>query len=353
MIMSRGLATALALALLALLVPPYSSSIATQATVPPALNELAKQSLARLDGDLRVPGLKAPVQILRDQQGIPHIYAQNDDDMFFAQGYVMGQDRLWQLEMGRRGRAGGRAGMRAAKAYDFDARTGLVMFRGPWDEKEWGSYHPDAERLFTAWANGLNAFVAQNASNLPVEFKLTGIKPEPWTARTLTLRWAELGLDSAGGTPLEEIRLAREVARLGAAEANKRAAPDPWDDLVVPEGLDVSIMSDDLVNTMRRGDGNPFAPGVLPPLEIVPQYRDLVGQLQVARVSPEPQDLDGSNNWVVSGRLSPTGVPILSNDPHRTIEMPSLRYFVHLVSPGRNGICGGAAPFVGCGAGCQ
>ncbi len=90
---------------------------------------------------------------------------------------------------------------------------------------------------------------------------------------------------------------------------------------------------------------------MLPPLEIVPEYRGLVPALQAARVSPEPQDMDGSNNWVVSGRLSPTGVPIVSNDPHRTIEMPSLRYFVHLVSPGWNVIGGGEPPFVGVDAG--
>jgi penicillin amidase len=83
----------------------------------------------------------------------------------------------------------------------------------------------------------------------------------------------------------------------------------------------------------------------------VPQYRSLVPALQAARVSPEPQDMDGSNNWVVSGRLSPTGVPIVSNDPHRTIEMPSLRYFVHLVSPGWNVIGGGEPPFIGVDAG--
>ena len=90
---------------------------------------------------------------------------------------------------------------------------------------------------------------------------------------------------------------------------------------------------------------------MLPPLEIVPEYRDLVPALKIARVSPEPQDMDGSNNWVVSGKLSPTGVPIVSNDPHRTIEMPSLRYFVHLVSPGWNVIGGGEPPFVGVDAG--
>jgi penicillin amidase len=98
---------------------------------------------------------------------------------------------------------------------------------------------------------------------------------------------------------------------------------------------------------VNRGDGNPFGPGVLPPLEIVPEYRHLISSLQHARVSREPQDEDGSNNWVVSGKLSPTGVPIVSNDPHRTIEMPSLRYFVHLVSPGWNVIGGTEPPYFG------
>jgi penicillin amidase len=350
MTMLRSLAAGFSLVLLTLSLPACSTS-APAAAPAASLEELAKQSLARLDGEVRVSGLKEPVEIIRDQQGIPHIYARNDDDMFFAQGYVMGQDRLWQLEMWRRWREGRLAEIFGPKAFDYDARTRLMMFRGPWDQKEWTSYHPDAERLFTAWANGLNAYVAQHADNLPVEFKLTGIKPEPWTARTVTLRWAEIGLDSAGGGPLEEVRLALEVAKLGAREANKRAAPDPWDDLVVPDGLDVSLIPSGLPDVIRGGEGNPFGPGVLPPLEIVPEYRHLVPALKVARVSSEAQDMDGSNNWVVSGRLSPTGVPILSNDPHRTIEMPALRYFVHLVSPGWNVIGGGEPPFVGVDAG--
>ena len=125
------------------------------AAPPASLDALAARSLARLDGELKVPGLKAPVEIIRDQAGIPHIYAQNDDDMFFAQGYVMAQDRLWQLEMWRRWREGRLAEVFGPKAYDFDARTRLMMYRGPHDDTEWKSYHPDAERLFTAWTLSL------------------------------------------------------------------------------------------------------------------------------------------------------------------------------------------------------
>jgi penicillin amidase len=323
-------------------------------SAPSALETLARQSLATIDGELRVPGLKQAVQVLRDRQGIPHIYAQNDGDLFFAQGYVMAQDRLWQLEMWRRWREGRLAEVFGPKAFDYDRRTRLMMFRGPWDNAEWKSYHPDAERLFTAWADGLNAYVAANAERLPVEFRLTGIRPTPWTARTLTLRWAQLGLDSVRGHGLHEIQLALDVKRLGVKEANRRAAPDPWDELTVPDGLDLDDFSDALLAEARRGDGNPFEPGRLPAPELLAPYRAAGvsgAAAQMAALAPELQDMDGSNNWVVSGRHTASGVPIVSNDPHRTIEMPALRYFVHLNAPGWNVVGGGEPPFVGVDAG--
>ena len=316
-----------------------------------SLDELARQSLARIEGRLQVSGLKEPVEILRDARGVPHIFARNDTDLFFAQGYVMAQDRLWQLEMWRRWREGRLAEVFGPKAFDYDARTRLMMFRGPWDEAEWTSYHRDAERLFTAWANGLNAYVRDNADNLPVEFKLTGIRPEPWSAKTLTLRWAQLGIDSVRGHGISEIQLALSARTLGLKEANRRAAPDPWDELTLPAGLDLSLFTDELLAAARRGDGNPFEPGVLPPPGIVEAYRPLLPRAEAAMFRPELQDMDGSNNWVISGALSATGAPILSNDPHRTIEMPALRYFVHLEAPGWSVLGGGEPPFVGVDAG--
>jgi penicillin G amidase len=340
------LAARLSPALLTLLM--FACSSPPPKPVPVAsLDELAKRSLAQIEGEIKVAGLKEPVEILRDKAGMPHIYARNQEDMFFAQGYVMAQDRLWQLEMWRRWREGRLAEIYGPKAIDFDERARLMAFRGPWNEREWTSYHPDAERLFTAWANGLNAWVTQNANNLPVEFKLTGIRPAPWTARTLTLRWAEIGLDSAGNTPAQELRLAINVAKIGAAAANKAVAPDPWDDLVVPHGLDVKLITEEVIAAVNRGDGSPFGPDTLPQLEIVPAYRHLISTVRNARMSLEPQDMDGSNNWVVAGKLSPTGVPILAGDPHRAIEMPSLRYFVHLVSPGWNVVGATEPPYLG------
>lgn len=200
-------------------------------------------------------------------------------------------------------------------------------------------------------ANGLNAYVRDNAENLPVEFKLTGLRPEPWTARTVTLRWAQLGIDSVRGHGINEIQLAMSARQLGLKEANRRAAPDPWDELTAPEGLDLNLFTDELLAAARRGDGNPFDPGILPAPAIVEAYRSLVPAERAPNFMPSLQDMDGSNNWVISGALSATGVPIVSNDPHRTIEMPALRYFVHLVAPGWNIIGGGEPPFVGVDAG--
>ena len=318
-----------------------------------SLDGLATASLAQISGELDVPGLQASVEILRDEWGVPHIYAQNDDDLFFAQGYVMAQDRLWQMEMWRRWHEGRLAEIFGPEALPYDRRTRLMMFRGPWDETEWTSYHPDAKRLFTAHANGVNAYIAQQRDNLPVEFQLTGIEPAPWTPETSVLRWAALAVPSVRGHAINEIQLALNVARYGAEEANRRAAPDPWDDLVVPEGLDLSIITEDLLEAARAGDGDPFVAGRLPALEIVDPYRALVDTpgLQATRVSAREIPTEGSNNWVMTGARSPSGIPILANDPHRRIEMPALRYFIHLVAPGWNVIGGGEPPFAGVDAG--
>ncbi len=322
------------------------------AEAPLSLDELAQTALAQIDGELTAPGLRAPVEIIRDEWGVPHIYAQNEEDLFFAQGYVMAQDRLWQMEMWRRWHEGRLAEVFGPEALEYDKRARLMMFRGPFDETEWTSYHPDAYRLFTAHANGVNAFIEANGDDLPVEFKLTGIEPAPWTAETLVLRWAALAVPSVRGHAINELQLAMNVARYGAEEANRRAAPDPWDDLQVPEGLDVGLITQEVLDAARAGDSDPFTGGRLPPLEIVESYRDLVeGGVQVASVTTDPYYMEGSNNWVMSGDLTPTGVPILANDPHRRIEMPALRYFVHLNAPGWNVIGGGEPPFLGVDAG--
>ncbi len=300
---------------------------------------LARASLSQIGGDLAVPGLSAPVDVIRDAWGVPHIYARNLEDLFMAQGFVMAQDRLWQMEMWRRQAEGRMAEILGPQAVERDRTARLLKFRGPFDEREWTSYHPDGRRIFAAYAAGVNAFITQNAGHLPVEFTLTGITPEPWSAETLLLRAGTFGDASA------ELTLARNVVRLGADAANRQRAPDPWDDLTLPEGLDLSIIDDAVATPGGRGGGG--GRGATQPA-IVEPYRSWIGGRGVVP-SPPGEEIasPGSNNWVVSGRLSATGKPVVVNDPHRTVTNPSLRYISHLVAPGWNVIGASEPPFVG------
>ena len=303
------------------------------AQAPDPFTQLARASLAQTSGTLQLPGLSAEVEVIRDRWGVPHIYAKSVDDLFMAQGFVMAQDRLWQMDMWRRQAEGRMAEILGPQAVERDRIARMLKYRGPMDDREWTSYHPDAKRIFTAYAAGVNAFIKQSAANLPVEFKITGITPEPWSAETLLLRAGTFGNASA------ELNLARNVVRLGRAQANKQSAPDPWDELELPEGLDLASIADNVA--VPGGRGGAARPALIAPYNTWPGARG--GGAGNAGEIAEP----GSNNWVVSGRLSATGKPVVVNDPHRTVGNPSLRYIVHLVAPGWNVIGAGEPPFVG------
>ena len=220
--------------------------------------ELAKQSLSKIDGTIRVPGLNAKVDVLRDRWGVPHIYASSMEDLFFAQGYVQAQDRLWQMEMWRRMGDGTLAEVLGPSAIDRDRQARLLMYRGPFDDSEFASYHPDGKRIFEAFARGVNAFVAQNADNLPVEFKLTGIKPQPWTARTPLLRRTNMGVAAA------ELRLARQVADMGIDEWNRQNHPAPYRVLTIPSGLDPKLITPEAIAAASGASAPGQARGALP-----------------------------------------------------------------------------------------
>ena len=291
------------------------------------LRTLARRTLPLIDGELRLAGLKRRVTVVRDQWGIPHIYAENTDDLFFAQGFVAAQDRLWQMEMWRRAKEGRLAEVLGPGAVARDRVARLLKYRGPFDDTEWTSYHPEGKRIMTAFAAGVNAFIALGEREWPVEFQLTGIRPDRWTAETPLLREITFGDASA------ELRLARDVARYGVVEANQRRAPDPWNELTVPKGLDVATITEDVVASTGTG-------GPMPRPALLPEYRALTGD--TATTVPETDIPDrGSNNWVVAGRLSKTGRPIVANDPHREVAVPALRYLVHLTAPGWNVIGAG------------
>jgi penicillin amidase len=271
---------------------------------------------------LGVPGLSRPVTVLRDPWGIPHIYAETQDDLFFAQGFVAAQDRLFQMEVWRRAAEGRLAEILGPAAVERDRVARLLRYRGDMDA-EYASYAPDARQIIEAFVRGVNAYIESVSDRLPVEFEMAGFRPEPWTPEVCLSRLSALAV--TGYAPLEVFRgiLIRE---LGAEAAADLVPPEPRVPLEVPPGIDLKELSPEILAGFRAaGERVSFA------------------AKSAAR--------NGSNNWVVDGSLSATGRPLLANDPHRSLAVPSLRWMVHLVGPGWNVIGAGEPALPGVAAG--
>jgi len=295
-----------------------------QALNPPAdLATRARQALAQIDGEIAVDGLREPVEVIRDRWGVPHIFARNQADLFFAQGFVAAQDRLWQLDMWRRAAEGQLAEVLGPKAVDRDTFARLLRYRGDL-EAEWNSYAPDAKSIATAFARGVNAQIAlvlADRDRMPVEFQLTGSAPEPWTPEVIVSRLAGYVMTRNASSEVRRAILARDV---GAPRTTLFMPIEPEVAVSVPEGLDLSDISADILRLARDAD----APYVF-----------------------EDSSQVGSNNWVIAGSRTASGKPILANDPHRAIRLPSLRYSVHLNAPGWNVIGAGEPALPGVAAG--
>lgn len=293
---------------------------------PRSFDDLAAAHLPVIDGEVAVDGLAAPVEVLRDRWGVPHIYAADLDDLFLAQGFIQAQDRLWQMDLYRRAGEGRLAEILGATALRHDRLARLVRYRGPWTDAEFTAYHPDGRRIVDAFTRGVNAYIvhATRAGELPAEYALTGLSPEPWTVEATLLR---MQTAMPLGDARSELRLAQQVAALGADEANRRAATTPFRPLRVPAGLDVSLITDAVGDALSGFDNDMARPALAEP------YREWLAAY-ASENQGAVENSPGSNNWVISPRLSATGAVFMANDPHRTVANPSLRYVVHLDAPG-------------------
>src|SRR5437667_13304 len=182
---------------------------------------------------LHVAGLTRPVEILKDRWGISHIYAQNEEDLFFAQGYNVARDRLFQLELWRRQATGTVAEILGRKELKRDIGTRLHMFRGDLKaELNW--YHPRGEAIIAAYVRGVNAYIAgalTNPSGLPVEFAMLGIRPAPWTPDVVISRHNAL-LANIG----QELNIAQAVRVLGAEKVKELQYFQGGDPDITPDG---------------------------------------------------------------------------------------------------------------------
>src|SRR5271157_536573 len=300
-----------------------SAQSAAQIVTAP-LDARAKAALAVLRGTLNVHGLKQSVRVQRDHWGVSHIYAQNEHDLFFAQGFVVAQDRLFQMELWKRSGQGRLAEILGPGAVKRDVSARLLRYRGDMDA-EYKSYSPDTKEILEAFTSGINAYIDEiqkpGGIGLPVEFQLAGFKPEPWKPEDCLNRLAAYSVTGNGASELHSAQL---VALLGPGKAAQLLDLDPPVKLDPAPGVDFSGLSPALLENLVGSD--------------VPLHFPAT-------------PVQGSNNWTVSGSLTATGKPLLANDPHRVIAEPSLRYIVHLVAPGWNVIGAGEPGLPGVAAG--
>lgn len=312
-----------------------------------ALTSAGSSALAQAPAtSLQMAGLSQPVEIIRDRWGINHIYAQNEADLFFAQGYAAAKDRLFQFEMWRRQATGTVAEILGPREARRDQGARLHMFRGDLDD-ELNRYHPRGKLIVEAYVRGINAYVAEtekNAALLPMEFRMLGITPGRWTPAVVISRHQALASNAS-----EEVRSIRAIKAIGLDRTRELLyfqGGDPRFDL--DPAIDPKVFPDNVLDIYTA-----FRASIqFRPEDVLPQYRggaviaggapnaiaaDPAGPLSL---EADPRDI-GSNNWVVSGSKTVSTRPILANDPHRVIAAPSLRYWVHLVAPGWNVIGGG------------
>lgn len=309
----------------------------------------AQRPVPRTD-TLRVSGLQQPVEVLRDQWGIPHIYAQNEHDLFFAQGYSAARDRAFQFEMWRRQATGTMAEVIGRREVQRDQGARLFRYRGSM-AAELAHYHPHGAAIVGAFVEGVNAFVdeaARTPALIPVELRMLGIRPGRWTTDVVISRHQGL-LGNIG----EELANGRFVAKYGSALLQKvqwfHPGPDApklaLDPMIDGAGLDAPILA--LYDAFR-------APMRFQPSDLQTAYRgDTASYRRLATIdSLADEDIRwnqrrdiGSNNWVVAGSHTLSGRALMANDPHRAIAAPSLRYFVHLNAPGWN-VIGGGEPVI-------
>ncbi len=267
--------------------------------------------LPQTDGTLQIAGLRAPVEVIRDRWGVPHIYAKNEHDLFMAQGFVQAQDRLWQMEVNRRMAAGRLSEILGSQTIEVDKLLRIFGFLRA-ARQEIASYDAFSMAILNAFAEGVNAYIKSKQNFLPLEFKLLKVKPDPWRPED-SIAWAKVMAFFGSKNWQEEIVRSMLVKKVGMAKTRDlldRIAP--WAPPTVPAGL-----SD-------------------------------MGQwpIKMKTITAAIPTLGGaSNNWAVHGSRTDTGLPLLANDMHLPLNIPSTWYEIHLVG-GKLDIIGLSLPGV-------
>jgi penicillin amidase len=323
---------------------------------------LVYRPLPQLDGNAVLPGLQKEVTVERDGWGVPHIRASSVEDLAEAQGYVMAQDRLWQMDLLRRVARGQLSEIlgKSTLAIDKDFRT---MEFGRAADRELGLMDKDSRDIMEAFARGVNRFIEQHGKHLPLEFSLLNYKPQPWQPtdsltisaymyRTLTNTWQN------------ELDRATVETRVGPERAKELFSSEAaMDHFVIG---DPNVPNDGSQRTRVQSDPDDDDEDTEPnsvlkarfdsgdDADRTPRFPDLTSALaadvrdSLLDIQQEIRQSLGSNNWVVSGVHTATGKPLLANDTHLELMLPPIWYQVHVTAPGWNvkGFTLPGAPFV-------
>jgi penicillin amidase len=265
---------------------------------------LFRRPLPQISGSMALKGLLAPVKVIRDEWGVPHIYADSIQDLLFAQGYVHAQDRLWQMEFNRRLVAGRLSEILGEVSVPLDRWMRIIGMRRT-AEKEFELLEESTQQLLKIYSAGVNARIDQG--RLPIEFNLLRYIPEPWNV-TDTLSWPKMMSWTLSVNWEAEIIRAQIVNRIGAEKASELDMLDYTDSpFILSPDFDFSSIGSEA-------------------LKLSEQARKFTG--------PTAPNGIGSNNWVISGELTNTGMPLLANDMHLGLSIPAIWYENHLQAEG-------------------
>ncbi len=302
---------------------PLPVMLCAAAALGLAAQAIAKEAPRPATQTITVAGLSRPADILVDRWGVPHIYAGNEDDGFFAQGFNAARDRLFQIDLWRRRGLGQLSEVFGPAYVEQDRATRLFLYRGDM-QTEWNHYSPDAQRIATRFVAGINAYVdwlAQHPDRLPFEFRKLNYAPAHWAPEDV-VRIRSHGLTR---NLQSEVARANVACKASLADDTIRYGLQPAWQTQLPEGLDPCLPADLLKVFTLATQGVRVTPESLKGVDI--------DSVRVATAANPEATMEGSNNWVIAPGKSATGRAVMANDPHRAYSAPGLRYIVHISTP--------------------
>jgi len=281
------------------------------------LSGIKKGALPLYDGELTVSGLTGEVTVYRDERGMPHIYADDEHDLYFATGYIMAQERLWQMDLIRRATTGRLSELFGddyimtdlfQRSLDMTTKSKMVL----------SDQAPEITNCLQAYADGVNKYILESGKNLPPEFKILSYKPDEWKLEDIANIIGYMGWELASGNLSTDIFIYRLIQKLGEEQAGQ-LIPD-WE-----------VASSTVFPEFRLEDEK---------LKEALTFISSLDKLKALGI----HSFSGSNNWVISGERSATGKPVFSNDMHQGLSSPGIWMQMHQVIPGKLNVTGVAVP---------